>query len=118
MRTDFEMQHAGALVLVFVVVCGGADVSGWQDVGAAVVVGVGIGIVGVDGLGSIDDAVTVAVGDGVSVPGAGIVDGIVGTAAIGIVECVRIAVDGTWGWRGVSDVENASSNVVKVEWVC
>jgi len=118
LRTDFEMRHAGALMLVFVVACGGADVSGWRDVGAAVVAGVGVGIVGVEGSGSVDDAVTVAVGDGVGVPGAGVVDGVVGAAAVGVVECVGIAVDRTRGRRGVSDVENAGSNVVEVEREC
>jgi len=81
------------------------------NVDNAVAVAVGdVGIVGVD--------VAAVIGEGVGVPGMGVVDGAVGAAAVGNVECIRIAVDGTWGWWGVSNVENAGSNVVKVEQVC
>ena len=61
--------------------------------------------VGIGGTGGIDDI------DGASV-GAGIVfavdgTGFVGAAAVGVVECVGIAIDGMWGRRGVSKIGGA-----------
>ena len=99
MCTAFGRRRAGALVLVLglglVVACGGAE-NGCSVVGAVAVEGAG----------------------GVSDDDVGVDDAAVGAAAVGVVECVGIAVDGTRGRRGVSDVGNADSNVVEVEQVC
>ncbi len=88
--------------------------------------GVGDGDVGVDDaaaavvaiVGNVDVVSVVAaavVGDGVGDPGAGVVDAAVGAAAIGVVEWIRVAVHGTQGRRGVSDIRGAGSRVVEVE---
>ena len=56
-RTSVLAWRAGALALMFIVACGGADGSGWQDVGvdAAAIVGKD-GVVGVEGAGGGDNA--------------------------------------------------------------
>jgi len=103
------------LGLGLVVMCSGAGGSGWRDVGVAAVKGVRafagdgvgseVGVVGGDGAGGEDDT-----------------DGIVGTAvavvgAVAVVECIGIAVVGTQGRRGASDIGGAGLSVVKVEGV-
>ena len=54
----------------------------------------------------VDDIDGAGVGAGIvfAVDGAGFVDDAVGVAAVGVVEYVRIAVDGTRGRRGVSEI--------------
>ena len=103
------------LRLGLVVMCGGAGGSGWRDVGVATVKGVGafagdgvgseVRVVGGDGAGSEDDT-----------------DGVIGTAvavvgAVAVVECIRIAVVGTQGRQGASDIGGAGLSMVKVEGV-
>ena len=126
--TGFERRRAGALVLMFVVACGGADGSGWRDVdvdgagvddaggvdfAAVVVAAVGEdGVVCVKGAGSGDNAggvvvAAAAVRVGVDIDGAGVA----GDAII----AVAIAVVITRSRRGVSDVGGAGLRVVEVE---
>ena len=111
------------LGLGLVVACGGAG-NGCSTVG---VVGVGVGLdgvaaatgAGIEGAGSVSDAVAI----GIDVWEAGSVgrddvgvDNAASAAAVavGIVECVRIAVDSLRGRRGVSDV----GSMVEEEGVC
>ena len=108
------------LGLGLVVACGGAG-NGCSAVGVGldgVAAATGAGAEGAGGVGDddvgIDDAAA-AVGDGVGDPGVGVVDAAVGAAAIGVVECLGVAVHGTQGRRGVSDIRGAGSRVVEVE---
>ena len=133
LRTDVEGQKAGALVLWFVVVCGGAGVDGvdgadrWSGVGAVAVEGGGVfadaKAVGVEGVGMVDEvdaldrvAVVVAVAGGVGVEDAGYIEdaGVVAVAvAVAVVEGVcAAAVIAMCGRRGASGVEDEGAGSV------
>ena len=86
----------------------GDDDVGIDDAAAAVVATVGdIDIVSV--------IAAAVVGNSVGDPGVGVVDAAVGTAAIGIVEWIGVAVHRMQGRRGVSNIRGAGSRVVEVE---
>ena len=129
LMTGIERRDTRAFGLRLVVACGGAG-NGCSAVGAVAVEGVAVatgagvgggvgdvGVVGVEGAGGVDDIDGAGVGAGIifAVDGAGSVDDAVGAAAVSVVECVGIAVDGTRGRRGVSEIGGASSSVVDVE---
>jgi len=80
---------AGALVLVLVVAHGGADRSGWHDVGAAMVEGVGAGIAVVEGV----DVIVVAVAL------AAVAVGVNGARGVAVAAVVVAAGVGMRGWR-------------------
>ncbi len=90
-------------MLVLVVACGGADGSGWRDVGAAAVEGVNVGA---DGIAV--NAAAAAVGGGVGVDGVGVDD------AGGIDIAAAVVVVAVVGEDGVVGVEGAIS--VGGEW--
>ncbi len=81
-----ERGHAGTLVLVLVVAHGGADRSGWHDVGVAMVEGVGARIAVVEGVDIIVVAAAVA---------AVAIDGARGVAVAAVVIAAGV---GMWGW--------------------
>ncbi len=85
-------------------------VGGGVSIGTAVAVGIG-------GTGGVDDIDGAGVGAGIvfAVDGTGFVGDAVGAAAVGVVECVGIAIDGMWGRRGVSKIGGADSSVVEGE---
>ncbi len=88
-------------MLVLVVTGGGANRSGWRDVGAAAVEGVSVSVVGVEDACGVNDAAVVAV----------IVDGVVVNAAA----VVTVVVEAR-GQRGASDVLSVVE-VESVHWI-